>query len=414
MKKTILFLLLLPNAVSAQIDRSQLDSLLSLDEYQNAIVVRIEHRKDRFQGSFEDLRVFLERSPVAISRFDLRFIVAPSQLRFQEVIRGELTKNKHEWTLTDYYEDNPTNGLREIQVKGYGRSASGETVAISPSSVPNTLLCLRLLTSNDRTLEGQDLPVSFSWSNTSNNSFQTEDGRAGLANCRLYRYDESELDLSEYGYFRPTDLNDSSKDETAGIPLILVNGAVSLNKSWIDDPSGDINLNGIDYELEDLTMFAQYFADGIKAFEPHVAGSVAGSDVNRDGKTLTLADFSGFLTIICGLQPPYLKLSQHKDTASVQLNRSNGNIAISFTEPLAAVFLRFKGKVTPELLEEDLEMVWSQREDTTRVLIYQKPEPTKDQPEAQTGQVLKVSPPSVPIEAEAATFEGTKVATKVQ
>jgi hypothetical protein len=56
------------------------------------------------------------------------------------------------------------------------------------------------------------------------------------------------------------------------------------------DVTGDINVNGIQYELADLVMFIDYFRAGLSAFGWHKMGSTVVSDINRDGIPLTIAD----------------------------------------------------------------------------------------------------------------------------
>ena len=53
---------------------------------------------------------------------------------------------------------------------------------------------------------------------------------------------------------------------------------------------GDINDNGIPFEIGDAMMYSNYFIYGLAAFEPHVELSIYLSDVNNDGVTLTTAD----------------------------------------------------------------------------------------------------------------------------
>jgi hypothetical protein len=68
---------------------------------------------------------------------------------------------------------------------------------------------------------------------------------------------------------------------------------------------GDINLNGIPFEMEDALIFADYFVIGLVAFQIDLETQVAATDVNDDGLVLSVADLVYMLRVMWGaVNPP--------------------------------------------------------------------------------------------------------------
>lgn len=68
---------------------------------------------------------------------------------------------------------------------------------------------------------------------------------------------------------------------------------------------GDINLNGINYEIADAAIFSQYFYRGLSAFTIDVEGQTDASDVKIDNIPLTAEDFVYLDRVIQGKLLPW-------------------------------------------------------------------------------------------------------------
>ncbi|MFH2037313.1 MAG: dockerin type I domain-containing protein [Candidatus Zixiibacteriota bacterium] len=67
---------------------------------------------------------------------------------------------------------------------------------------------------------------------------------------------------------------------------------------------GDINLNGIAFEIADMLIFQNYFTVGITAFTINIEAQIAATDINMDGLPLSVADYVMLVRICQGDIPP--------------------------------------------------------------------------------------------------------------
>ena len=73
----------------------------------------------------------------------------------------------------------------------------------------------------------------------------------------------------------------------------------ALKKATMDPGMiGDINMNGIPYEIADAVVFSNYLIYGESAFTINVAEQIYATDVNQDGVPLTLQDFGYLLAVL--------------------------------------------------------------------------------------------------------------------
>jgi hypothetical protein len=88
--------------------------------------------------------------------------------------------------------------------------------------------------------------------------------------------------------------------------LCFVNGKIKIICPGDIDDRGDINLNGLAYEIADAVLYSNYFIQGPGVFAPPPQGEaqVAASDINADGTPLTVADLVYLIRVITGDAQP--------------------------------------------------------------------------------------------------------------
>jgi len=111
-------------------------------------------------------------------------------------------------------------------------------------------------------------------------------------------------------------------------------------KNLIDDP-GDININGVAYEIADAVMFTRYFIVGEEiAFAGHVNASIAASDVNLDGLALSVADLVYLIRVVVGDAIPYAG-SNKVEAISANYNYNGG--VVSVDQSMGAAYFVVEG-----------------------------------------------------------------------
>jgi hypothetical protein len=152
--------------------------------------------------------------------------------------------------------------------------------------------------------------------------------------------------------------------------IILVNGGVDIICGGDIDGRGDVNLNGIDNEIADAVLFANYFVQGLGVFVVNVNGQIAATDVNADGLTLSVADLVYLVRIIVGDAIPYAdgQSLTKIGTATTAYTINNGIMNVS-TETGAALVV-VEGNVTPTNLTDNMTMLYNSDGQTTRILFW--------------------------------------------
>jgi hypothetical protein len=128
---------------------------------------------------------------------------------------------------------------------------------------------------------------------------------------------------------------------------------------------GDLNGNGVAYEIADAVMFSNYFVNGLAAFGSHTNASVAASDVNHDGLKLTVADFVYHIRIVVGDALPYFWVIR-----PVKASITLGNGVWSVDLPMGAAYVVIAGNMTPTLLANNMEMKYAFDGSCTNILVY--------------------------------------------
>ncbi len=256
---------------------------------------------------------------------------------------------------------------------------------------PNgALVYIDFLIKNDQNLGGQFVPVNFVWYDCADNSFSNPAGTVLFIDRRIYNNEDAliwdETDDATYKEAdRPFGMGapDSCLNLGGKTPptrcIDFFNGGVCIISADSIDDRGDINMNGLAYEVADAVMFSNYFIIGLGAFGSHVPGSIAASDVNADGITLTVADLALLIRIVVGDAPQTPKLSPYDQVATVQSTRDLSTLSVT-TETvgdIGAAYLVWDvdptltiGEVTAGSDAYDMNIISSVDNGRLKVLIY--------------------------------------------
>jgi flagellar hook assembly protein FlgD len=141
---------------------------------------------------------------------------------------------------------------------------------------------------------------------------------------------------------------------------------------------GDVNVNGVSYEIADAVIFSNYFISGLSAFGNHAEASIASTDANADGHTLSVADLVFLVRVMVGDASAYLKPTSVANNVTVNLFVNNSTATVSAVSPVnigAGYFvLEHSGYNTgePRLTGETshMSLKYSDEDGKLRILIY--------------------------------------------
>jgi hypothetical protein len=363
----------------------------------SAYTLRIEKKHFVLQGQFQDVSVFLEKASSdtitgGLSGFDILTGHDASALSLQVVFADSSSVYQQcSWEYFTYRYgavDSIPMGYPSgyVRVLGLAETNNGPVhPTCTPKYVPvlpAKLFTMKFLISNDRTLECTSTPIRFYWRSCTDNVLVSWNGQRRHEVNRVFEFEG--FTMSDTGVLIDPSL--ASLPGTSGLPLDtclegipgfpavkdvdFYHGGLDIVCADSIDSRGDINLNGIAFELSDCVMFRNYFMYGLSAFGQHVAGSMAASDVNKDGIPLTLADFVYMQHIVFGDASDVLPAAAN-DTAHLLLSDL---LNLYFHQPgsdsLGALLVVFEGEVTPELFQQGVHMAYTFDSGQTRILIY--------------------------------------------
>jgi hypothetical protein len=395
------------------------------------------------QGQFQDLPISLISVDPnqGLGGFDLLVAYDASALAFQIAFEGAVYDNCG-WEYFTYRfgpYGNCGNGCPSglLRVIGMAETNNGgyhpgcHTVGVgyvAGQPLPITLAYLRFLVSNDRTLECQFVPVRFFWYDCGDNTLSNYNGSELYLSEKVYDFVEynnpfvnglipynptfpsygGALDACEYDtcFVVSIDRTDPQRPDTtwnckvARRNVDFQNGGFDIICADSIDARGDINLNGLAYEIADAVMFTNYFVNGLAAFGEHQAGSIAASDTNADGLALTVADLVYLIRVIVGDAQPYEK------SIPVAANLTVNDGVFNVDAAMGAAHIVVAGNVTPTLLADNMEMLSGFDGMNTNIIVY-----SYEANQTFSGDFLRAD--GQVVKTELATYAGNSVAAKV-
>ncbi len=165
------------------------------------------------------------------------------------------------------------------------------------------------------------------------------------------------------------------------------NGGIPINCLDDIDDRGDVNLNGIAYEVADYVVYVNYFIHGFLAFTINVTAQTAATDINADGIPLTLNDLIYLIRIIEGDVLPYpgAVLRNFDFSGAVALIETDTSVIIrtQFEQPVGGLYLTFYSpsiqtvddySIREFLPVEQINFYHYMRDSTLNILIFEGPQ----------------------------------------
>ena len=279
---------------------------------------------------------------------------------------------------------------------------------------PGELVKLHFYVSNDYNFEGSYAPIKFYWLDCGDNTLSDESGNWLYLGRHVFDFEYIEItDPDEYGYSGPADscfdTVYTSEEVFKNAPLgaiIFRNGGIDIIPVDEIDDRGDVNLNGVPYEIADAVVFTNYFIEGANAFTINYDGQKAATEINGDGIALTVADLVYLTRVIVGDALPLPKVNP---AAFADFRMQGDIVSVQTNTDIGGALFVFNGQITPSLAPDaaHMDLVYGYDNNTTRVLII-----GQNSGDAVTsGEVLYVNGDGTLISVEAAEYSGTVLKT---
>ncbi len=340
-------------------------------------------------GVYQEVKLMIETND-PIGGFNLFMTYDPSVLAFgAATIDGTAIDG---WEYFFYHLDSELPGL--LQLVGLAETNNGAQHPPDSTLTPNGVLVrMQFLISNDQNLGGLFLPLNFLWRQCGDNSFSDPSGYDLYMDLRIYGIEgqllwdeEDDVNFPEssrpVGMGTPDDCLGGGGDGKPGPMRCIefINGGICVIPPESIDARGDINLNGIAYEISDAVVFTNYFIYGLGAFRINVDGQIAATDINADGLTLTVGDLVYLIRIIIGDADPVPKVVPYDKPVTLQTVMTPERTMVLNTEAVStigAAYFIYRVDSSLELGEprlgvgaQDMDLMWSRDGDELRILVY--------------------------------------------
>ncbi len=387
---------------------------VQLDE---CIHVQIEKVHNAYQGRHQQVDIFLNGSGKPLGGFDFLITYDNSALNPGTVLEGSLLE-ECAWEYFTFRFGASGNcsvcpsGI--IRIVALAESNNG---AYHPNCFLNgragTLASIDFLVSADRTLNCQFVPIRFYWMDCGDNAISSRLGDTTWISREVYDFERNVITDFNYdlpGYYGAPDecLTGGGQGKPAPIRCIdFVGGGIDIICSDSIDLRGDVNLNGIPFEIGDAVVLTNYFISGLAAFTVNPEGQIAASEVNGDGVVLSVADLVYLIRVIIGDAAPVAKPGPD---VFARFSANGKSVKVETNTLIGAALFVFDGKADLSLADNcaNMELKYDYRDGMTRALVYNM---TDKGAGITSGDVLLISGGAKLVSIDVADYHGAVLQT---
>lgn len=349
--------------------------------------VTIEKLHAQVQGHYASVAISLDDSYTSMNMGGYDFLIAYDPgLTFISADPGQLLVDcgweyfTYRFGATGNCDGNCPGGVVRLVAMAETNNGPGNHPTCFNSASGTELAVMEFFVSNDRTYECMYIPIRFYWMDCTDNSISSQYGDTLFIEDKVFDFEGNDITNHLAGFPGYWGALDECLNGDKLYPLRAIDfkdGGVDIVCGDSIDARGDINANGLPYEIADAVMFTNYFINGLSAFGTHVESSIAASDVNADGITLSVADLVYLIRVIQGDAAPYPKPGPSSDNFSVttQVQTNRLNVAYDATTSMGAVWMRvtFTGTVDAPVLGDgasSMELKYGINGNELNILVY--------------------------------------------
>ncbi len=341
-------------------------------------------------GSVVPVRISISSRKVPIGGFDLLIEYDVSAFTFVSASLGGAVSG---WEYFTYRLD-PFGSCGGSCASGFVRFvalADANNGASHPSAdqfVPDgAIVSTTFRVTANATFEGMVYPLSFYWYDCGDNGVSTVTGDTLLVDRSIFN-----PEMTLWDEFDDVLFPESSRPDGVGAPDTCIqgskatplrciefhNGLICIIDSDSIDARGDLNLNGTANEIADAVLYTNYFLRGLSVFTISVAAQKAASDVNNDGRMLSVGDLVYLLRILTGDAEPIPKLAPYAEQADFTLQESGGVSTLKVDGPtqIGGLYLQIKasnasaGEIIRDASLADMDVQMATDGDQTNIVMY--------------------------------------------
>jgi hypothetical protein len=345
--------------------------------------VRIETINSAPLGSLQSVDVVMTKGSSELGGFEMLLGYDRTALFFENVSAGALY-DECGWEYFTYrflsYSICPLYSSETIGIYSMADITNASHPSCYQLPKPFVWFTLNFRVTNDTLYECTVIPIRFYWCSCGENILASKYGDSLFFSDTVVDFDGMVIPMSDTfpNFSGPPDECLEDKPSPYISVLRLVNyyngGIITACPNSVED-IGDLNRNGVAFEIADIIMYVNYFIYGYMIFQIDPQAQVAASDMNQDGVTLDVADLVYGIRRIIGDALPPDSLSG-KPPASATFIQDFDERTVSVTESnavLGAAHLIFEGKILSFLpLQQQMEIMYTYDIDSnvTRCLIY--------------------------------------------
>lgn len=352
--------------------------------------VVIEKTHNTLQGNYEFVSISLNHFTEGFGGYDLLVKYDASALSFISATPGDiLTSCGFEYftyrhgAVGNCSGSCPSGLLRIVAVADMNNGANhpscyGENKP-GPDGPQTDLAVLKFLVTNDRTYECQYLPIQFWWMDCGDNTFSSITGDTLYIANHVYAYDlGGEITGDQWiggwqGIVPAVDcMNILLAKYQPDTVVNFYNGGIDVVCADSIDAPGDLNLNGIPYEIADAVLYTNYFLYGLAALDANPLfreAQIAASDANQDGTPLSVGDLVYLLRVVVGDALPFPKLAAFSATAEVAIQ--NGTLSTTSSDAIGAMYLTYDIEGTVSVTSNtSMKVDYAERDGKLHVLVW--------------------------------------------
>ncbi|HWO57508.1 MAG TPA: T9SS type A sorting domain-containing protein [bacterium] len=266
-----------------------------------------------FAGQTLTLPVNVDEISTEVSSFDLALRYDKSAVTVQSVDRGEALAA---WEYFSYrLETSESDGSGIVRLIGMADLNNGVNPPLSAYMPLGAIANIRLSVNADPSYIGRSINLEPCLNGCTDNTVVTRSGAKTIVMA------ESDVEGC-----------------TSSLSGTVVTGVrfagLRLDVAKPQSTTGDINLNGMGYEVGDIVVLTNYLVNGFSALSEDASLrelQLAASDVNADGVLMTVADLRYLLRVVAGEAAPIpgAKLSPYAPNAQAEYRIEDGRLTVS-------------------------------------------------------------------------------------